>query len=273
MSAIRENGSFVLASFGYDDRGRRTSLSRGNGTVTSYAYDPASRLSGLTQDLAGGAHDLTLGFAHNPAGQIVSNTRSNDAYLLHGTGGLQASVNGLNQLTGQNGVAFPHDGRGNLTGDGVRSFTFTAENRLATGPGQNLYHDPLGRLVHLDGSVTDLLYHGTELIQEVQAFGGPTRRRFVHGPGADEPLVWYEGAGTGDRRWLHADERGSIVAVSDGAGNALAVNRYDEYGTPASTNLGRFGYTGQLWLPELGLWHYKARAYHPTLGRFLQAHT
>ncbi|WP_265561639.1 RHS repeat-associated core domain-containing protein [Sphingomicrobium arenosum] len=25
-----------------------------------------------------------------------------------------------------------------------------------------------------------------------------------------------------------------------------------------------------MWLPELGLWHYKARLYHPTLGRFLQ---
>ena len=29
-------------------------------------------------------------------------------------------------------------------------------------------------------------------------------------------------------------------------------------------------YTGQLWLPDFGLYHYKARAYHPALGRFLQ---
>src|SRR5690606_26035894 len=28
--------------------------------------------------------------------------------------------------------------------------------------------------------------------------------------------------------------------------------------------------TGQAWLPELGLYHYKARLYSPTLGRFLQ---
>ncbi|EJL35633.1 RHS repeat-associated core domain protein containing protein, partial [Caulobacter sp. AP07] len=27
---------------------------------------------------------------------------------------------------------------------------------------------------------------------------------------------------------------------------------------------------GQAWIPELGLYHYKARAYSPTLGRFLQ---
>jgi RHS repeat-associated protein len=34
--------------------------------------------------------------------------------------------------------------------------------------------------------------------------------------------------------------------------------------------LSRFRYTGQAALPELALYHYKARAYDPRLGRFLQ---
>jgi RHS repeat-associated protein len=58
--------------------------------------------------------------------------------------------------------------------------------------------------------------------------------------------------------------------VSDQAGNAIAVNSYDEYGVPADGNVGRFGYTGQAWIPELGMFYYKARIYSPTLGRFLQ---
>jgi RHS repeat-associated protein len=95
-------------------------------------------------------------------------------------------------------------------------------------------------------------------------------RRYVPGPGVDEPLVWYEGAGTAARRWLHGDERGSVVAVSDGAGAMLGLNRYDEYGIPQGSNVGRFQYTGQAWLPELGMYHYKARTYSPTLGRFMQ---
>ncbi|MCK9383006.1 MAG: RHS repeat-associated core domain-containing protein, partial [Sulfuritalea sp.] len=37
-----------------------------------------------------------------------------------------------------------------------------------------------------------------------------------------------------------------------------------------ANNLGRFQYTGQAWLPELGMYYYKARIYSPTLGRFLQ---
>jgi RHS repeat-associated protein len=53
-------------------------------------------------------------------------------------------------------------------------------------------------------------------------------------------------------------------------GNSIAANSYDEYGIPGAGNLGTFGYTGQAWVPELGLWYYKARFYSPTLGRFLQ---
>lgn len=61
-----------------------------------------------------------------------------------------------------------------------------------------------------------------------------------------------------------------MVAVTNGSGASLGVNTYDEYGIPGASNLGRFQYTGQTWLAEVGLYHYKARAYSPTLGRFMQ---
>ena len=48
-----------------------------------------------------------------------------------------------------------------------------------------------------------------------------------------------------------------MIAVSDAAGNALAINRYDEYGILQATNLGRFQYTGHVWLAELGMYYYK----------------
>ena len=51
----------------------------------------------------------------------------------------------------------------------------------------------------------------------------------------------------------------SLVAIADASGNVLRINSYDEYGIPASTNIGRFQYTGQAWLPELGMYYYKAR--------------
>jgi RHS repeat-associated protein len=202
----------------------------------------------------------------------VSNTRSNDLFSWTGSvaGTTASEVNGLNQIDRHNGVQFSHDAKGNLLSDGTRSYSYTADNRLASGGSTDIYYDPLGRLAHLTGSATDLRYNGAQYIEESDWNGGPTRRRYVHGPGTDEPLVWYEGAGNTDRRYLHADERGSVVAVSDDSGNVLGINKYDEYGVPAATNIGSFGYTGQVWLPELGLWHYKARMYDPKLGRFLQ---
>ncbi|HEX8586277.1 MAG TPA: RHS repeat-associated core domain-containing protein [Allosphingosinicella sp.] len=86
----------------------------------------------------------------------------------------------------------------------------------------------------------------------------------------DDPVVWYEGSGLTQRRSLHSNHQGSVIAVADGTGNSLAINAYDAWGIPNAANLGRFQYTGQAWLPELGMYHYKARIYSPTLGRFLQ---
>jgi RHS repeat-associated protein len=91
--------------------------------------------------------------------------------------------------------------------------------------------------------------------------------------------VAYIGAGTeqADLRHLYADRLGSIILTSTRDGAVQQISAYDEYGNRDSGNAGvgagdkgRFGYTGQIWLPELGLFHYKARMYSPSLGRFMQ---
>ncbi len=169
-------------------------------------------------------------------------------------------------------TALGYDARGNLTSSGTSSYSFTPDNLLSSSnAGLSFRYDPTGRLVEYNAPAsTRFAYDGAQIASEVANPSGALLRRYVYGPGDDEPVLWYEGAGTGDRRWLHADERGSVVAVSDSAGNTIATNSYDEYGIPAATNIGRFQYTGQAWLPEIGLYYYKARMYSPTLGRFLQ---
>lgn len=118
---------------------------------------------------------------------------------------------------------------------------------------------------------TRFLYDGDALVAEYDQWGNMLRR-YVHGQGADTPQVWFEGAGTSHigRRYLFTNHQGSITAIADGWGNTIAINRYDEYGIPGAGNIGRFQYTGQAWLEDLGMYHYKARIYSPTLGRFLQ---
>ncbi|MBL8537069.1 MAG: RHS repeat-associated core domain-containing protein [Hyphomonadaceae bacterium] len=278
VTAIRENGAAsgvgVLASYAYDNYGRRTSVARGNGTATTYAYDAASLLVSLTQDLASSASDQSLSFSYNRSGQALTRTGSNAAYVWPqpSPSTTNATANGLNQLATLNGAGVSHDGRGNLTAAGAAAYGYDIYNRLTSAGAATLGYDPAGRLYETAGGgvTTRFLYDGVDAIAEYNA-SGALLRRYVHGPGVDEPIVWYEGSGTTDRRWLHADRLGSVIAVSDASGAALSINAYDEYGAPGSSNAGRFQYTGQMWLPEAGLYHYKARAYAPSLGRFLQS--
>lgn len=82
--------------------------------------------------------------------------------------------------------------------------------------------------VNAEGGIdTTLFYDGADVIAEVNQANGGLLRLYDQGLGSDEPLLWYEGPGCGDRRGLHADERGSIVAVTNDAGNEIAVNTYD----------------------------------------------
>jgi RHS repeat-associated protein len=278
-TVIRENGATsgvgVLATYAYDDLGRRASLTRGEGSVLSYTYDSVSRLTQLADNLVGTAYDQTLGFGYTPASQIASNTRSNDAYAWTGHYNLNRgySANGRNQYTAVASITPTYDSKGNLTSAGATTYSYSSENLLTSASGGiALAYDPAMRLYQTSGGssgTTRFTYDGADLIAEYNS-SNTILRRYVHGPGNDEPLAWYEGSGTTDRRFLHADERGSVVAITNSSGTTLNVNGYDEYGIPSSGNVGRFQYTGQTWLPELGMYYYKARTYSPTLGRFLQ---
>lgn len=282
VTKIRENGATsgvgVLAAYAYDNLGGASSVTFGNGSVQSFGYDASQRLSTLTNNLGGSAttHDLTQTFTYNPASQIQSVARSNDVYAWQDHYNVDRAyvADGLNRIMNAGGFGFSYDARGNLTNDGSGSFTYTSENLLKTGPASaTLGYDSLGRLYQTVGGgvTTRFEYDGVDLIAEYNG-SNAVQRRYVHGPGIDNPIAWYEGSAINSttRRFLMADERGSVVSITDSAGATININAYDEYGIPAPGNVGRFGYTGQTWLPELGMWYYKARVYSPTLGRFMQ---
>ena len=264
----------------YDALGRASQLYRHNGadwsSPTSYGYDGLSRLTSLAHNLSGTTHDVTTTFAYNPASQVISRTPTNNAYQFTGLINVTRAyaVNGLNQYTSAGPASFIYDANGNLTSDGTSAYVYDVENRLVSGPnGASLIWDPLGRLFQSSSTslpATRYLYDGDALVAEYNA-GGAMLRRYVHsGGGGDSPLIWYEGATTTAPQYIYSDHQRSVVAVANASGAVTSINAYDEYGIPNGTNVGRFQYTGQAWLPELGMYHYKSRIYSPTLGRFLQ---
>lgn len=278
VTEIRENpsgGNVLLGTYAWDNLGRRTSLARGNSTSTTYTYDAVSRLNQLVQDLNSTGNDVTFGYSHNPASQIIQNTRSNDGYsFAQANANVTDTINGLNQIVTTGATSVTHDARGNITAIGANGYGYSSENLMTSAPGSvTLGYDPLMRLYQTVGGgvTTRFAYDGDQMIAEYNA-SNALQRRYVFGPGVDEPLVWYEGSGTSTRRWFHADERGSVIAVSDASGNLVGSrNAYDEYGNHQGGSItGRFGYTGQAWLPEVSVWYYRARMYNPSLGRFMQ---
>ena len=285
---IQRSGTATIAAYSYDAAGRRNGFNNNavaaSATLkTSYGYDGINRLTSLANTLTGdAASSNTYGFAYNPASQITTLSKSNTAFSFAGTYNVNRAyaVNGLNQYTSAGPASFTYDANGNLTGDGSATFLYDIENRLVTAGGSRsatLRYDPLGRLYEATSPTTGttrFLYGGDELLAEYDT-AGTLLRRYVHGADgkADDPLAWYEGSAYGatNERFLRPDWQGSIGLVTANSGaNVLAINTYDEYGIPGPTNTGRFQYTGQAWMPELGMYYYKARIYSPTLGRFLQ---
>ncbi len=137
--------------------------------------------------------------------------------------------------------------------------------------------NPLGRLWEVDGTaggglVTRFLYDGDALVAEYDDIGN-LNHRYVHGVGTDVPAIWYEGAGVNDatRLQLFADWQGSITTIMKGmrvASWSISTPMMLTVSPMKQTSAGSS--TPQIAIPELGLYHYKARVYSPTLGRFLQ---
>lgn len=269
---VQENGSTSVVTMSWDSQARRSGEGRG-AVASSYGYDGNSRLTSLSDDLTG-AGDVTSTFAYNPAGQIINRFRSNTAYAFIYTNSARTyEANGLNQYAYVSGNSYSYDANGNLTYDGGISYTYDAENRLVSNSaGATLIYDPLGRLYQTfktGGDATQFLYDGDQLTLEYTT-SGSVLRRYVHGVSDDDPLLWYEGSALADRRSLQIDQQGSIVSVAAADGTLMNIYSYDEYGVPGGNYGGRFQYTGQAWLPELGMYYYKARIYSPMLGRFMQ---
>jgi RHS repeat-associated protein len=256
------------------------------GAAVGFGYDGVGRPAGMSDYFHNGIGDANWNYTRDAAGALHSVARDNDSFAWTGHYAVNRgyTTNGLNQYdhiapAGGTTLTVSYDDDGNLIQDGDldhggTAYTYDIENRLISATGGHnatLTYDPLGRLAQVTSgsSTTRFLYDGDALVAEYNGSNVMTYRH-LHAAGADVPMVTFDGTNLSTPNFLYADHQGSINAIADGSGNRTAVNTYDEYGIPGAGNTGRFQYTGQAWLSEIGMYYYKARIYSPTLGRFLQ---
>ncbi len=148
-----------------------------------------------------------------------------------------------------------------------------ARNRLAglAGPGQtaSFGYDALGRrwTKTVNGARTDFLYDGLNRVQEGLLPGTPAANLLT---GLRLGEVFTRTDATGARHFL-ADALGSTLALSDSGGAVPTQYAYELLGASTVTGTASgnsFQYTGQEH-DGTGLYYYRARYYHPGLGRFL----
>ena len=165
---------------------------------------------------------------------------------------------------------------------------YDCENRLVdvdvgSSPRLHFEYDYLGRRVTKQlvwsGTATKFVYDGEQIIAEYDVCTGWLLRKYVYGPGIDEPICMIDES---SRHYYHYDGLGSVVALTDDNGAVVEKYRYDAFGTPtilsanneprgASWHFNRFMFTGREYDSETGNYYYRARYYSPKLGRFLQA--
>jgi RHS repeat-associated protein len=140
----------------------------------------------------------------------------------------------------------------------------------------NYLYDAAGRRIakQYDGvTVLTYIYDGDHCIAEYDAYGN-VKRKYIYGPGVDEPISMIEAAGSyAGTYYYHFDALGSVVGLTNASGNTVEVYEYDVYGRVGATDAShpnRFMFTGREYDKETGLYYYRARYYNPQIGRFLQ---
>ncbi|MBZ4419652.1 RHS repeat-associated core domain-containing protein, partial [Myxococcus sp. RHSTA-1-4] len=306
---VSPNGTIVYA---YDAAGRLTSLTATGQAQIVYAYDDADRLTSITQggrtvsftyDAAGRRTSTVLPggvsqkYTYDAAGQlerieyVMGTTSLGDLLYGYDSEGNRVAVGGTfartqlpnavsgavydaaSQLMTWKGRTLTHDANGNLTSDGINTYTWNTRGQLAqvstsSGTLADFAYEPTGRRSRktVGGVTQDYLYSGANFIQ-TQSSGGTAS--LLTGFGLDE--VYSRSTSAGSRDFL-SDVLGSTVALTDETGALTAEYTYSPYGAPTRTGDGAGNtqtFTGRE-EDGTGLFYFRARYYDPDMGRFLQ---
>lgn len=276
LTGIKLNGSGTNAvSFSYNDLSQRTQMTFSNGATVDYSPELNDDLSQILHNFVGSSasFDYDYNNVHEVTGQQVSDA----AFMWHpgaGSSIAYGTADSVNKYPTVGGASLSYNGNACLTGDGVWTWGYDTENHLVsaskTGVAASMVYDPWHRQSQkeVNSVKTRYIYSGWQRIADYDGTSGSLQNRYVYGVGLDEPLIIVSAGGT--LTFLHADKLGSIVATSNSSGVVTNKNKFGPFGELLSLGGTTFGFTGQRFDADLGLYYYKRRYLSATLGRFLQ---
>ena len=308
LSSVTDWNSRAV-SYAYDDAGRMTTatLPASTGIVSSYSYDNADRLTGISHvkdgnnTIASVAYTLdavgnrtqrvdqqgTNSYAYDSLYRLTSVTYpgpSTTSYAFDAFGNRTSMTQLGNQVTSYayddadrltsvtppppgSVVNYSWDNNGDLTARGADSFGWDYEDRMTAAT--------------VNGVATTFVYRGDGL-RHSRTKGGTTVT-FTWDVNGSLPVVlddgsqYVYGAGlaamvtaTGTYYYL-ADGLGSTMAMVDTSGAVQKSYTYDVYGAPTATGTvaNEFDFAGQGTEPSTGLQYLRARYMDPATGRFI----
>ncbi len=256
LDRLTSSSDGTAETYGYDIFGNRRSKSK-SGATTAYLYDAAHQLNEIrsgsdTGALIGGAiHDADGHMVKLCEGATVTKTTSDCTASGTGATALALTWNALDHLL---------------------AATRTGANAVA----ESYAYDDSGRRIRKTsaGTTTQYLYDGEDIHAEWNtAIAGMPSAEYVHGAGTDESILRLTGStnspGATEAAYLQ-DGLGSVIAMANTAGTLTANQRFDAWGnkTTSTGTVNQYGYTGRE--PDAtGLEFYRARYYHPGIGRFM----
>jgi RHS repeat-associated protein len=245
-----------------------------NGQLTQYTYDSVGQL--LSANHVSQTDEL---YSYDAAGNRISSQRHGSQYNLT-TG---------NRLTTDGAFDYSYDDEGNLiqrthrsTGESTQ-FTYDYRNRLTSAERrsaggqlleQSLFtYDARNRriIVQTSAGITHTLYYEDNPWADYST-NGTVQVRYMTGRSADE-MIARSKAGS-STQWYLTDRQGSVRDILSHQGIVENHNSFDSFGNLVSqSNAGesdRFLFTGREYDPSTKLYHYRARQYDASTGRFQQ---
>jgi len=264
-------------AYGYDPMSRMLSVARQDGKTDAFTY----YLDGELWTAQYGNPNPTRTVSYN-IDQMGNRTSVVDTGVTTTYG---QAAGGLNQYSQVGGNTIGNGSEHKIVSYQGIAYGYVNDERLAsvTGNGNSyqLRYDALGRCVKrtLNNVATYYVYDGEKPILEYNAANAVVGRN-LYGKGIDEILMRTDA--TLGTYYYQDDHEGSVTQLTSAAGAILERYRYDVFGAPsisdangnplnppnASAYNSRFMFTGREYTSTFSIYEYRARAYHPGLGRF-----